>query len=250
MDVGKPWRALSMIYSPNFKSLFVWDFYFLAISVILALVYLLRSQSRNVVVLAGAASTVLMIVEGWILTVTAGTALWHNSLIPVVFLIEGLVTALALVVLRKGVGLAVGQMARRGLLLLLPILFVLSFVEMVATLYGADVEAAEAMRILVAGAVAPWYWLALIVGVALPFGLLGWAANGVNTLRVASVLAILGVFSAKLNLLVAGRSVPFMQPEASYGPSLVEVGGVIGALGFAALLFLLGRRYLPGLKEV
>ena len=249
MDIGKPLRALSMIYSPNFKSMFVWDFYFLGLSVILALVYMFKPVTRNIVMLAGVASTILMIVEGWILTVTVGTALWHNSIIPVVFLIEGLVTALALVVIAKGVTGGAGQVARRGMLLLLPILFVLSFVEMVAVLYGADVEAATAMKVMVAGSVAPWYWLALIVGVAVPFGLLGWAYNGVNAVRVAAVLAILGVFSAKLNLLVAGRAVPFMAPEATYGPSIVEIGGVIGALGFAALLFLLGLRYLPGLKK-
>ncbi len=249
MDVGKPWRALAFLYSPNFKSMFVWDFYFLAISVILTVIYLLRSQTRNVALLAGAASTILMIVEGWILTVTAGTALWHNSIIPVVFLIEGLMTAMALVLLLRGVAGGAGQVVRRGLLLLLPIIFVLSFVEMVAVLYGADVEAATAMMVMVGGSVAPFYWLALILGVAVPFGLLGWGGTTATTIRAASILTIAGVFAAKLNLLVAGRSVPFMHPEATYGPSIVEFGGVIGALGLAALLFLLGLKYLPGFKK-
>jgi len=62
-------------------------------------------------------------------------------------------------------------------------------------------------------------------------------------------LTIAGIFSAKLNLLVAGRSIPFMHPAVSYNPSIVEIGGVIGVLGLAALLFVLGKRLLPGSSE-
>src|SRR5512139_1182940 len=40
MDIGKPDRVLNMIFSPNFKSMFVWDFYALALSIILAAAYL------------------------------------------------------------------------------------------------------------------------------------------------------------------------------------------------------------------
>jgi Ni/Fe-hydrogenase subunit HybB-like protein len=75
------------------------------------------------------------------------------------------------------------------------------------------------------------------------------AGGGVGTLRVAAVLTIAGIFSNKLNLLVAGRAIPFMQPEASYTPSVVEIGGVIGVLGLAALLFVLGKRFLPVSSE-
>jgi Ni/Fe-hydrogenase subunit HybB-like protein len=130
------------------------------------------------------------------------------------------------------------------------VVFVLSFVEMVAVLYGADAEASAAMKLMVAGSVAPMYWLALVLGVVVPFALLRWTGSGVGTARLAAVLALAGVFSAKLNLLVAGRSLPFMHPQASYGPSPVEIAGVIGALGLAALLFVLGRRYLPGIAEL
>jgi len=244
MDIGKPLRALSMIYSPNFKSMFVWDFYFLALSVILAAVYLLRTPTKNVAVCAAAAATILMLVEGWILSVSSGTPLWHNSLIPVVFLIEGLLTACALVLMRQG-AYGPGSFARRALLFLLPVVFVLSFVEMLAVLYGADAEAAAAMGILVGGSLAPIYWATLVIGIVAPFALLVWAGKAVGMARVAAVLAIAGVFAAKLNLLVAGRILPYLQEQVGYGPSIVEIAGVIGLLGFAALLYVLGRRYLP-----
>ncbi|MGA2372545.1 MAG: NrfD/PsrC family molybdoenzyme membrane anchor subunit [Candidatus Korobacteraceae bacterium] len=249
MDVGKPLRALSMIYSPNFKSMFVWDFYLLALSIIVAAVYLYRAPTRSIAGVAAAAATLLMIVEGWILTVSAGTSLWHSSLIPVEFLIEGLLTALCLLLLKHGADGRVGEFARKGVVILLPVVFALSFVEMVAVLYGADAEAAAAMKLLAGGSLAPLYWGALILGVVIPFVLLVRAGGGVGTLRVAAVLTIAGIFSNKLNLLVAGRAIPFMQPEASYTPSVVEIGGVIGVLGLAALLFVLGKRFLPVSSE-
>lgn len=249
MDIGKPLRALSMIYSPNFKSMFVWDFLFLTLSIILALVYLYRKPTRQIASFAAAAAIILMIVEGWILTVASGTPLWHNSLIPVVFLIEGLLTAFSLILLRRGAYGSAGELARRVVSWLLSVVFVLTFVEMVAVLYGADAEAQAAMALLVGGSLAPMFWGALIVGIVVPFALLVWAGTGVGTVRIAAVLAVFGVFAAKLNLLVAGRAIPFMHPETSYSPSVVEIGGVIGVFGLAALLYVVGKRYLPGGSE-
>jgi len=249
MDIGKPLRALSMIYSPNFQSMFVWDFYLLALSIILAFVYLYRSPTRAIAAFAAAAATLLMIVEGWILTVSAGTPLWHNALIPAVFLIEGLLIAMCLLLVKHGAEGRAGELARRGVTVLLPVVFVLSFVEMVTVLYGADAEAEVAMKLLVGGSLALVYWGALIVGVVVPFVMLVWGSKGIGTVRTAAVLTIAGIFSAKLNLLVAGRSIPFMHPAVSYNPSIVEIGGVIGVLGLAALLFVLGKRFLPDSSE-
>ena len=66
---------------------------------------------------------------------------------------------------------------------------------------------------------------------------------------VAAVLAILGVFITKLDLLVAGQAIPFLGQPVTYMPTLVEVGGVIGAIGLAGLVFVLANRYLPSKAE-
>ncbi len=58
------------------------------------------------------------------------------------------------------------------------------------------------------------------------------------------VLVILGVLAAKLVVLTAGQAIPFFQAETTYIPTLVEFGGVVGILGLAGLLFLLGKRLL------
>jgi dimethyl sulfoxide reductase membrane subunit len=237
MDIGKPERVLSMLFSPNFKSMFVWDFYSLAISVVLVLACLLVApKSKALLGVAGVAGIAVVVVEGWILSVSAGTPLWHSSLIPVVFLLEGLIVAISLVVLLGGVGSLRGTLAS-----LLLVSLILAVVEQVTVSYGGDADAAAGMRLLSGGSMVPLYWGELALGVALPFVLLVWVGAGAG---LAAVLAILGVFVAKLDLLVAGQSLPFMGAQAVYGPSLVEVAGVVGMVGLAAFLFVLGRRVI------
>ena len=246
MDIGQPLRALEMIYSPNFKSMFVWDFYLLGLSVILTLVCLLRRPgSKRVAGLAAAAAVLLLLVEGAILAVTAGTPLWHSGLIPVMFLVEGVVTAISLVLLKRGAATSSGERMRRTLTALLPVLLVCTLVEMVAVLYGGDADAAAAMKMLAAGSFAPMYWGQLVLGIVVPFAIFAGPSVARGNIRVAAVLAIAGVFVAKMNLLVAGRALPFMGTPTSYTPSVVEIGGLIGLVGLAALLYVLGKRVLP-----
>ncbi len=84
-----------------------------------------------------------------------------------------------------------------------------------------------------------------MVGIALLFVLLAWGGRTQGVLSVAGVLAILGVFATKLAVLVAGQALPFMRAPATYAPTAVEVGGVIGIVALAGLLFVLANRYVP-----
>jgi Ni/Fe-hydrogenase subunit HybB-like protein len=53
---------------------------------------------------------------------------------------------------------------------------------------------------------------------------------------------------AKSLIIVAGQSITLVLGTGTYTPSLVEFGGVIGMIGLAGLLFLLGTRFLPKQK--
>ena len=101
------------------------------------------------------------------------------------------------------------------------------------------------MNLLTGGALAPLYWGQILLGIVLPFVLLVWAANNRSAVMAAAVLAFLGVFAAKFVLLVAGQALPFMGAPATYVPTLIELAGLVGMLGLAAFLFVLGKRYLP-----
>jgi Ni/Fe-hydrogenase subunit HybB-like protein len=78
----------------------------------------------------------------------------------------------------------------------------------------------------------------------LPFVLLAWVSQNRGAIQLAAILAIAGVFVTKLGILIAGQALPYMQAAASYFPTWVEAGGVIGILGLAGLLYVLGDLFV------
>lgn len=246
MDIGKPERVLFMLSYPNFKSMFVWDFYALALSVVLALVYFyLGPKFKWLPWVAAVIAMMVVIVEGWILSVSAAAPIWHSALIPVTFLIEGLIAAMSMVILVRAKSEPLGRIIAA----FLAVLFAFTLIELVNVLYGGDPEAVASLNLLVSGGLAPFYWGALILGIVVPFTLFVWFANNRTAVMIAAVLAILGVFVTKLDLLIAGQALPFMGRPMNYIPTLVEVGGVVGIIGLAGLVFVLANRFLPSKAE-
>jgi dimethyl sulfoxide reductase membrane subunit len=242
MDIGKPERIFNMVFLPNFGSMFVWDFYALALSVVLALAYLyLGPVGKWLPWAAGIVAAALVIVEAWILAASAGSVLWHSSLVPVIFLVEGLATALAVTVLARDKATT----AARLLAVLLASLLVLSLIELFTLTNAGDPDLVAGVGLLLSGSLAVVYWGQLLLGLALPFALLVWSGANRTAVMAAAVLAIIGVFVAKLDLLVAGQALPYMGAPASYVPSLVELAAVLGMVGLAGLVYLLVNRYLP-----
>jgi len=241
MDIGKPERVINMVLSPNFGSMFVWDFIALALSVVLALVYLyLGPVGKWLPWAAAIVAAAVVIVEGWILSSSAATVMWHSALVPVIFLLEGLVTALALIVLANGKA-AVGRI----LAVLLVGVLALTLIELFTLTNAGEPEQVAGVGLLLGGSLAVYYWGQLLLGLVLPFVLLVWAGKNRSAVMAAAILAIIGVFVAKMVLLVAGQALPFMGAQVSYMPSLVELAGVVGMLGLAGLVYLLVNRYLP-----
>ncbi len=245
MDIGKPDRVLNMIFSPNFKSMFVWDFYSLTLAIVFAAAYLyLGAKSKVLPTVAAIFAAIVVVVEGWILSVSAGTPLWQDPLIPVAFFIEGLIVAFSVVILAYE-GAEINRTLKRILATLLPMILVLSVIELVTVSYGGNPDAKDAMALLWSGNLATLYWGALSLGIVLPFVLFVWAGANRTAVLVAGILAILGVFAIKVAVLVAGQALPFMRAPATYTPTGVEIAGVIGIVSLAGLIFVLANRYVP-----
>ena len=245
MDIGKPLRVMNMVFDAEFKSPFVWDFFSLALGVIVTIVYLLVSpKGKWLPVIAGIVAGIVVIFEGWILSMSAGSPLWSGGMMPAIFLVEGLVMALAVCLIGQTNPEASAAL-RRGLLVVLPILFLFNVFEIGANLYAGDVDDLFGTNLLLAS---PLFWLEVILGIILPFVLLIWAGKNRSLVNVASILAVLGVFVAKSLTLVTGESISFLMGTAKYSPTVVEFAGVIGVAGLAGLLYLLGTRFIPQKK--
>jgi dimethyl sulfoxide reductase membrane subunit len=246
MDIGRPERVFGFLFSPNLGSMFVWDFYALALAVIVTAAYLyLGAKPKWLPTLAAVVATAMIVLEGCILAVTAGRPLWHSSLVPVVFLLEGLIVAASLVLLFFGGSSDTKEASSRLLKWLLPALLLTTVLELVTVSYGGDPGAAAAGSLLTSGSLAPIFWGQVLLGVILPWALLVAAGKNRAMVALAALLASVGVFAAKLALLVAGQSFPFLQGQAVYMPTLVEVGGLIGLVALVGLLCVIGSRVLP-----
>jgi molybdopterin-containing oxidoreductase family membrane subunit len=242
MDIGKPLRVLNMIFKAQFTSPFIWDFFSLALGVIMAVILLLVStKAKWLPVVAAIVAGVIVIFEGWILSMSAGSPLWSGGIMPAIFIVEGLLMALAVVLIAKPASEAI----RRWLLVLLPVLFLLNVFEFGALLYAGDVDDRFGTSMLMSN---PLFWLEVVLGIIVPFVLLLVAGKNRSVAIVSAVLVILGVFVAKSLIIVAGQSISFLMGTATYTPTIVEILGVVGMVGLAGLLFLLGIRYLPQKK--
>lgn len=245
MDIGRPLRVLNMVFSTNITSPFMWDFTTLVLSVILTAVYLYAgAKNRWLPAVAAFVAALVVVMEGWILSMSAGAALWRSGIMPAVFLLEGLIAGAAVLLIARPEHSATGWL-RKALLVLLPIVVVLNALEVATVLYNGDPEAQAATSLYLRD----WlFWVQVVLGIIVPIALLLWSGKQRSSLILAGVLAVLGVFAAKYIVLLAGQALPYMQAQVTYTPTVTEIGGVVGIAGLAGLLFWLGVRYLP-LKE-
>lgn len=241
IDLGRPERVLNMLIYLRLASPFAWDFIFLALSVVLGVVCVLREPGKVLSCAAGAAGAGVVIVEGIIFMACAGRGLWHSASIPLLFLVEAMVAGFALVAL-----LAEHDRSRlvRTLAVLSGLLLVLNAVEW-AYGYMPATDAAQDVALLTSGSLAVLYWIQIIGCVAVPFVALVAAGSNKTVVKVASVLLLCGVVLSKFSVLLAGQSLDVLGNVYAYAPSLLEVGISLGSLGLAGLLFMLGAKFFP-----
>jgi molybdopterin-containing oxidoreductase family membrane subunit len=241
MDIGHPERVLRFLFSPQINSPFVWDFYVLALAALLSAVYLfVAPKGRWMAWLAGIVAVAVVVVEGLLVSVTGARPLWHSALTPINFVVEAAIVTAGFVILfvqDEKISRWMTSMLRISLLILLGT----TLVEVATVAYGGDVEAQAALQVLLSVT----FWAGLALGIVLPFILLAFVSQSRAISSLAAVLAFVGVFLAKFNLLIAGQANPLLGGPAAYVPTLVEFGGVIGVVALAVLLFALGRSRLP-----
>ena len=243
MDIGRPARVLNLLFSSQFNSPFIWDFYGLAAMVVVTVVYLIVNPKGKVLPwVSGIVSLLVIVIEGWILGVLAARPLWHGGLMPILFLLEALTAASAFLFLALGNNL---PWVKKVFVWFLVIFGLVTLVDMVAVLYSGSTAAQEGMNLLVSGNLAPYFWAQILLGIVLPVILLMTLPANRLAGICAAVLAILGVLLAKINVLTAGQAIPVFGPASSYLPTLVEFGGVLGMFALAILLGSLGHRIFP-----
>ena len=285
VDLGQPLRVWELFAYSNLGSPLMWDIVVLFVYLILSAVYLwatLRAEAgkvsqralRAVSVVALVCAVLVHSVTAWIFGLQQAHEFWHTALLAPWFVSSALVCGTALV-------LVVAIALRRAGYLSLDQSYVVKLVKMLGAFvvvdlyfFGCDLltsgfpeaEGAEIVAMLVSGSLAPFFWVE-VVGCALAAVMAFVPKLRTNPLVVvASLLAIVGIFCKRVQLLVGGFQIPNLDLstvmtsstvthwEAGmagayqgmvYVPTILELGVTLGGVGLGVLLLCLGLKYLP-----
>ena len=239
MDIGVPLRSWRLVTSFNFNAIETLDFWLLAISVVVTLIYLLQVRKgagtySGLGALGVVSAAALVLVESLMLSSLAARPMW-GSLMVFGFLVTAAIagTALALIVLPGEAGTKViGKVLLAGL----GISLVLVITEVITGLVSGNPRLNEEIFSMLAGAASPFFWVYVVVGLLLPLYLL-WSASKVRA-WVIGALVLVGVLADKLWVLVAGQEKPWLAlPAAGYFPTWVEFVALIGIVALGVLIY-------------
>ncbi len=289
VDLGQPARLWELFAYSNLGSPLMWDILVLGTYLILSCFYLWaqvraevgrmsRTALRAVSVVALVCAVLVHSVTAWIFGLQQGREMWHTALLAPWFVSSALVCGTALVMtvaiaLRRAGYLELDQANVVKLVKMLG-----AFVVVDLYFFGCDLLTAgfpggsgsEIVAMLATGPLAPFFWVE-VVGCALCAAVCFTPKLRTDPLVVvASLLAIVGIFCKRAQLLVGGFQIPnldYAGPMTQYTvtdwatgmtgayqgmvywPTPIEFGIVLGVVGLGALLLLLGLKYLP-LKPV
>ena len=289
VDLGQPLRLWELFAYSNLGSPLMWDIAVLATYLILSIVYLwatLRAEAgrvseqalRVISVIALVCAILVHSVTAWIFGLQQAHEFWHTALLAPWFVSSALVcgTALVLIVVIALRRAGYMELAQEHVVKMTKMLG--AFIVVDLYFFACDLLTAafpggsgvEIVTMLVSGPLAPFFWIE-IIGCALAAIVCFVPKLRTNPLIVgASLLAIIGIFCKRVQLLVGGFQIPNLEyagpltPSSVtewtagmtnayqgmvYWPTPLEFGIVIGVLGLGVLMLLLGLKFLP-LKPV
>ena len=285
VDLGQPARLWELFAYSNLGSPLMWDILVLGTYLVLSCFYLwaqVRAEAgrmshtalRVISVVALVCAVLVHSVTAWIFGLQQGREMWHTALLAPWFVSSALVcgTALVMVVaiaLRKVGYLQLDQAYMVKLAKLLG-----AFVMVDLYFFGCDLlteafpggSGAEVVAMLVSGPLAPWFWTEIAACAACAVICFTPALRTNALLVVGSLLAILGIFCKRVQLLVGGfqiANLDYAGPLTSmqhtawdsglsgiyggmvYWPTPLEFGVTLGVVALGVLVFLLGLKFLP-----
>lgn len=277
-DIGRPQLVWKMIVQGNPTSPLVWDMVVITAYLTIAgidLWILTRPEPRpralRIMAMVTLPVAVLVhSVTAWIFGLMVARPWWNTALMAPLFISSALVsgTALVLVVTRLAQRFTTFRPPARVLSDLGRLLA--WFVAVDAFLLGADILTAYTSRepdhinqlnVVLFGRLAPLFWIEVVFGLLVPFLVFAQPRLRARTglLTAASVLALLGVFFKRINILLPGMFEPLVglapgvpggrpgqpfRPDEIYLPTWVEWGVLVGIAAFAATLVTIGVRRL------
>ena len=303
-DLGTPSRIFNLLIHAHWMSPMIWDITVIAIYLVLSLLYIWFYMRRDLADrgswmalgtkdtspaararddrltyglawVALPAAVLVHSITAWVFGLQISRGFWYSAIMPPLFICSALVSGLSLVIILSLITRRYGRVDfDNGLVSYLGGLLAV-FIAVEGFLVLSEVLAGrypgvptDAVNQLFSGRYAPGFAVEVIVGLVIPFILLAVASlrRRPSLVVFASVLALIGIFVHRANLIVIGLGeapirlspgTPLGIPaedgssfatSSVYFPSGTEILIVLGIVALSALLFALAVRYLP-LKE-
>ena len=285
VDMGQPFRVWELFVYSNLGSPLMWDIIVLGTYLILSCVYLWaqvqaeagkvsHAALRVISVVALVCAVLVHSVTAWIFGLQQGREMWHTALLAPWFVSSALVCGTALVMVVAMVLRRVGYLKLDQSYMVKLAKLLGAFVMVDLYFFGCDLlteafpagSGFEVVAMLTTGPLAPYFWIE-IIGCAICAVICFTPALRTNILLVAgSLLAILGIFCKRVQLLVGGfqlANLDYAGPLTPmqhtawdsglsgiyggmvYWPTPLELGATLGVVALGVLVFLLGIKLLP-----
>jgi len=270
MEIVSPWRmVIYNVISPNITSNIWWmgTLYGMALGFILLEFWLILTKHYTLALALGilgalaevAANTCL----GGVFSTLAARPFWYGSQLPVYFLACAFLSGAAAAVFFTHYAYVIRgrkmeqhvfegvQAAGKVLLLMLILVSVSSFWKMASFYVGGSSDGRVAAEALYSGPLAFNFWAIEIgVGIIAPIALLLLTRfKNLAAMSTASLMSLVGMFIARLNMVTAGQMVPQysgfdnLPTYFNYTPSGYEWIVALAGIGFTGFAFLQGERF-------
>ncbi|MCL4371391.1 MAG: polysulfide reductase NrfD [Chloroflexi bacterium] len=236
LDLGHPLRAWKLLLNTGLGSVMGWmAWFYLAYFVVLCLLLWLtvvRGQGgTGGVRVLGWIGIVLALLfgggEGALFGVVGARPFWQSGMTPVLFILEGLLSGVALVtfvaLLLGTVGDRIALRLGRLVLGLLALSILFEWADLSIGYYASIPAYADGLRLVLFGQFAWVFWGVHVgLGAALPLGLLLWAGRSRGAVALAAALVAFTALATKLNVVIPGLAVPEFEglQDAYTGPGL------------------------------
>jgi dimethyl sulfoxide reductase membrane subunit len=277
-DLGRPEMVWNMLVQPNWTSPLVWDMVVITVYLTIAAVDLwiltrprpMHRALRIMAIISLPVAVLVHSVTAWIFGLLVARPFWNTALLAPMFITSALVSGTALILLIAWTAARTTRWEPPGSIFRdlgwLRAWFIATDAFLLAaevlTVYTSRVPYhTEPLAILLTGELALLFWSEVGLGLVVPFVV--FASARLRTRAVwfvpAALLAVLGVFAKRINILIPGMYEPLVgmapgipagrpgqpfEPAASYVPTWVEWGVLAGILAFAAAVITVGVRYL------
>ena len=215
IDLGKPFRMWRLFSSFQPTSAISWGTWFLCIFFVLSLVYtwLLTKgedeKAKKYAYLGLPFSFLVAVYTAIILAQSPGTALWRHviAILPWLFLIGGVISGTALVLLVSAGRADSVLLAKLGKFLVCLVLLelVIIFTDVVI-LFNGDITAVESAKSFLVGEFSFLFWgLEIILGSLIPVIILLRTKVSTKGLAVASILILIGIYVMRYIVVIGGQ---------------------------------------------